>query len=152
MKKCMAGRLPHHWVNVLGVLSLMKTTSWSLLGIRQMRMRNISWRMTSCYYPFWKHSLSAHANYRLLEMPNVYSLWSSRIACRSYQQPSYRPATVSRPRTALDTPLCGDHLVLCGLQLWWRQRWWGYKFLASLSHNDDSVYYSYVTHTTFFAG
>jgi hypothetical protein len=39
-----------------------------------MRMRKISWRMTSCYYPSCKHSHSALVHYTLLEMVDVFRL------------------------------------------------------------------------------
>jgi hypothetical protein len=51
-----------------------ETRRWSLLGIQQMRMRKISWWMTSCYYPSWKHSHSSLAHYTLLEMLHTFSL------------------------------------------------------------------------------
>jgi len=91
--------LPHRWANVLGVLSSTKTTSWSLLGIRQMRMRNISWRMTSCYYPSWKHSLSAHVTIGYLKrlMFSAYGVVERSVAptnsCPIDPQQSAAPAT-----------------------------------------------------------
>jgi len=33
-----------------------QTRRWSLIEMRQMRMRKISWLMTRCYYPSRKHS------------------------------------------------------------------------------------------------
>jgi hypothetical protein len=52
------------------------TRRWFLLGMRQMRMRKISYRMTSCYYASWKHSHSALAYCTLLEMLDAFSLYS----------------------------------------------------------------------------
>lgn len=34
------------------------TRRWVVVGIREMRMRKISWRLIGCYYPSWKHSHS----------------------------------------------------------------------------------------------
>jgi hypothetical protein len=64
-----------------------QTRRWFLLQTRHMRMRKISWRMTSYYYPSWKHSHNALAHYTLLETPDVFSMCvcSVRTVCRSYQ-------------------------------------------------------------------
>ena len=49
------------------------TGKWFLLAMPKMRMREIPWRMTSCYYPSWKHSNSAMNHPMLNEMHNVFS-------------------------------------------------------------------------------
>jgi hypothetical protein len=63
-------------------LRLKKTAERYLLSTYQemtharnakMRMRNVSWRMTNWYYPLWKQSQSAFAQYMLLEMLDVFS-------------------------------------------------------------------------------
>jgi hypothetical protein len=44
-----------------------------------MRVRKISFRKTSCYYPFWKHLQNAIAYYTLLEVFGGFgmSVWIS---------------------------------------------------------------------------
>jgi hypothetical protein len=50
-----------------------QTRRWSLTGMRQIRMRKISWCKTSYCYPSWKHSQGALAHCTPLEMPDVSS-------------------------------------------------------------------------------
>jgi len=49
------------------------TGRWFLLGMPNMRMRKIPWRITSYYYPSCKHSNSAMNHSTLNEMHNVFS-------------------------------------------------------------------------------
>jgi hypothetical protein len=53
-----------------------QTTWWSLLGMREMRVLNVSWWMIGAYYPSWKHSHSAVVPYTLLEMLDVFSMFA----------------------------------------------------------------------------
>ena len=46
----------------------------SLLGIRYMRMRKISWQKTSCCFSSRKHSFSAPTHHTLDEILDVFSL------------------------------------------------------------------------------
>jgi hypothetical protein len=60
-----------------------------------MRMRKVSWRLSHCYYPCWKHSHSA-----LLEMLGALSVCTNRTLWRSHgQQPLYSPSIVNSSRT-----------------------------------------------------
>jgi hypothetical protein len=66
---------PHtYWYQQLIFRCKPPTRRWFLLIMGQMRMRKISWRMTSCYYASWKHSKRALAHYMLFEMLDVFSL------------------------------------------------------------------------------
>jgi hypothetical protein len=47
----------------------------SLLGMRQIHIREILWRMTSCNYPPWKHSQRALAPFTVLVVPDVFILY-----------------------------------------------------------------------------
>ena len=49
----------------------------SLLGMRQMRMPNMSRWVTSCYYPSWKHSQSPLSHY------TIRNAWCMQFLCRS---------------------------------------------------------------------
>jgi hypothetical protein len=48
-------------------------------------MLKVSWRMTRCYYPSWKHSHSAFASYTLLEILGVFSLCAVVDLCHSHE-------------------------------------------------------------------
>jgi hypothetical protein len=65
----------------------------------------------SCYYPSWKHSHSALANYTVLKILHFFSLsGSSQTVCRSLVV----SPTASSPRTASDTLNArGNHLAVC---------------------------------------
>jgi hypothetical protein len=47
--------------------------------MRHMRMRKTLWRITSCYYPSWKHSHSLLADYTLVVEQYVASTHSSPV-------------------------------------------------------------------------
>jgi hypothetical protein len=69
-----------------------------------MHNRKISWWMTSCYYPSWKHSQITLAHYTSLEILDVFSPCSWRTVCYSYQQqyssPPWRQQPPHRARNA----------------------------------------------------
>jgi hypothetical protein len=100
-----------------------QTWRLSLIGMRQMRLRKITWRMTRCYYPSWKHSHNALAHCTLLEMLDVFSLCV--VAEQSVAHTSTSPVVptiAAAPRTAQDMPPTPpqpppreNHLVICGL-------------------------------------
>ena len=83
--------------------------------------------MTSCYFPSWKHSRSAFANYTLLEMLDVFCLHA--VVCRFYQQQSGSPTysqdhshPIPQPHTAPDTSILAGFIswsasvfILCNL-------------------------------------
>jgi hypothetical protein len=80
-----------------------QTRRWSLLGMRQMRTREILRWMTSWYYPSWKHPNSALAHHTIVEMFDVFSL------CVLTEQSAVAPTNIVQqspadPRTAPDTP------------------------------------------------
>jgi len=52
-----------------------QTKRWCMLVMPSMRIRKISWRMMSCYYPCWQYSHTALADYKLLEMPGIFGLY-----------------------------------------------------------------------------
>jgi hypothetical protein len=97
-----------------------QTTGWPLLEQREIRMRNISWSKTSCYYPSWQHSHSSLAHYAPLKMHNVFSLCESteRPVVPTNTSPVPPPLSCSQKSPALRQtrpPFAGDHLLLCGL-------------------------------------
>jgi hypothetical protein len=68
-----------------------------LLGMRLIRMRNIPYQKTDCYYPSCKHSHTALAHHHTPhEMVDVFSLRSSRTTFLS-QPGEYLAAKVMRP-------------------------------------------------------
>jgi len=78
-----------------------------------MRMRRISLRMTGCYYPSWKHSHFTHADYRLYEMPDVFSLCGLVELSRPNQRQSLSPTYSQRSPAPRHTPVAPreDHPI-----------------------------------------
>jgi len=62
-----------------------------------MNERKISWWITTCYYPCWKHTHSEPAHYTQLEMLDVFSTCLVLEQCRSYQQQSPAPHLTPPP-------------------------------------------------------
>jgi hypothetical protein len=69
-------------------------------------MRKILWHMESCYFPSWLHYNSL-AQCTLLELLDV--------VLSVYARTEAVTRTHRGPRTAPDTPLRGDHIVICGM-------------------------------------
>lgn len=68
-----------------------------------MRMRNISRRVTSLYYPSWKHSKNTLANHTLHELLDVFTL------CVAAELPVAPTSTLAPNQTS--KPQRGDHLI-----------------------------------------
>ena len=81
-----------------------QTKRWSLLGMRYMRMRKISWRLKSWNYPCWKHSDSSLAHCTIREILYVISLYTVAEQCCSYQKQPSSPPIVSTPPHRVRTP------------------------------------------------
>jgi hypothetical protein len=80
-------------------------------------MRKISLRVTCCYYPSLKHSYCTHADYTLLEVPDVFCLCGLVNLSHPYQQQSFSPTYSNKSPVPRQTPLAPreDHpiSVLC---------------------------------------
>lgn len=85
---------------------------WSLLGMRFTSTHKVSCRVTSWYYPCWKHSHRAVAHYTLHEVLYVFSVCSSvtlSLVPMSVQHIHLQPgAPLAAPKTPIHlSPLRG---------------------------------------------
>ena len=85
---------------------------WPLLGKRQMRMRRISWPMTTCYCASWKHSHSALAYKTLREMIDVFNL---RVATELSVTPTNRNTRQAKSAQGISPVLSSE--ITTGLRM-----------------------------------
>jgi hypothetical protein len=98
-----------------------QTTTRSLIEMRHIRMRKISWLMTSCYYQPCKQSHSTLVHYTPLEMLDVFSVCSSITVAFTNSSPLVSSIANSSPppRTAPDiTPPTVSSLGLWSVHIW----------------------------------